>query len=192
MLEENIEEKLKNKALLLTAQGRSGWDQRHTLRTVYWMRELIKTEGGDERVLVPAMYFHDTGYVPLRVGYNHKECLEAKPDHANAGALLAQEFLPTLDYFTDEEINEIVRLVKNHSTHNNIVDKNRQLVFEADSLGQMDWQVIEPTYDNENCLIFLDTTFKDNNIPFFRTESGKKILNEILPEAYNFVKERKE
>ena len=173
----------------MLSTGRTDWDIRHTLKTVDWIKMLIEKEGGNERTLVPAMYFHDTGYEELKKGYSHEECLAAKKDHGIKGAKNAENFLPTLDYFTPEEIERICYLVLNHDIHNNVTEADRQLILEADGLGQIDWYNCKPSYDKENCLKFLNTTFKDDRINYVKTETGKKYYAELLEKAYEYLED---
>jgi HD superfamily phosphodiesterase len=58
-LDKETEGKLKAEALKYLEKGKPGWDIPHTLASVYWMKRLIEKEGGDERILVTAMYLHD-------------------------------------------------------------------------------------------------------------------------------------
>lgn len=187
-LDKKIEGLIKNKALKLLVSGRPNWDKKHTLSTVKWMRELINKEGGNERILIPAMYLHDTGYEQLPKGYSHKFMLKNKRkwDHGKAGASIAEKFLPKLNYFSDNEINKICFLIENHNKHDNINEKDRQLVFEADSFGQIDYENCPPNYDYENLKIFLNTTFKERT-GLIKTKTGKKILKELLPKAKKYL-----
>lgn len=186
-LAQNIEEKIKNEAVKLLSAGRPDWDVQHTLCAVGWMRKLIEREGGDERVLIPAIYFHDTGYEEMKKGYSHEECLAAKLDHGKRGADNVKSFLPTLDYFSPEEIERIYYLVFNHGIHDNVDEPDRQLILEADGLAQIDWENCPPNYDKANCLKFLDMTFKTDRIPYVKTETGKKLYEELMAKAYNYL-----
>jgi len=178
-LDEKIEAKIKQQVLKLLKIGRTGWDTRHTLCAVKWIKKLIKLEGGDERILIPAIFFHDTGYKKLRRGYAHVECLAAKPDHARLAAENAKKFLSKLNYFSKKEINRIAYLIKNHDKHANIKESDRQLLFEADGFAQIDWYNCKPNYDKVNTEIFIDITFNDR-MKFIKTKSGKKILKPLL------------
>lgn len=186
-LDSIIEEKIKKEAIRLLSVGRTDWDVRHTLCAVGWMKKLIEKEGGDERILVPAIYFHDTGYEELKKGYSHEECLAAKLGHGRRGSENAKKFLMTLDYFTAEEIDRIIYLVLNHDVHDNVNETDRQLILEADGLGQIDWENCPPSYDKENCLKFLENTFKKDRINYVKTETGKKFYGELLKKAYEYL-----
>jgi hypothetical protein len=190
-LSKQIEEKIKIKALELLAKGRTDWDQRHTLCAVDWMRKLIAVEGGDERVLIPAIYFHDTGYEELEKGYSYDDVLTAKPKHAEISEMHAKKYLPKLKYFTPQEIKRITYLVKNHDIHNNITEHDRQLIFEADGLAQVDWQNCPTNFDKKSCLKFMDDAVKNERLPFLKTRFGKKTYKKLLASAKKYLSEMK-
>lgn len=147
-----------------------------------WIKKLIKLEGGNEKILIPAAYLHDIGYDELPLGYNHRQCLKLKKkkDHGEIGAELAKKYLP--------EINRIVYLIKNHNKHSNIKEMDRQLIMEADGFAQIDWYNCRPSYDKKNTELFLATSFK-NRIKYIKTESGKKILEKLLTKAKKYLSE---
>jgi len=183
-----IEEKIKTEAIKLLSVGRADWDIRHTLCAAGWMKKLIEQEGGDERILIPAIYFHDTGYEELKKGYSHEECLAAKLGHGKRGAENVKKFLPTLGYFTAIEVERISYLVMNHDIHDNVTEADRQLILEADGLGQIDWENCPPSYDKKNCLKFLKTTFKNDRLNYVKTETGRNFYNELLDKAYKYLR----
>jgi hypothetical protein len=186
-----IESKIKTQALELLAKGRTDWDPRHTLCAVDWMRKLIEAEGGDEKVLIPAIYFHDTGYEELRKGYEYEEVLAAKPGHAELGAMNAKKFLPKLKYFKPEEIERIVYLIANHDKHDNITEPDRQMIFEADGLAQIDWYNCPPNFDKKNCQKFLTGYLKTERIPYLKLKYGKRVFKELLKKTREYLKEIK-
>lgn len=65
-LDKGKEEEIKAIAIRHLKEGKPEWDVPHTLASVDWMRKLIEREGGNEKVLVTAMYLHDIGYPKLR------------------------------------------------------------------------------------------------------------------------------
>jgi len=181
-----IEKKLKKEVIKILNHGKPGWDVPHTINSVKWIRELIKEEGGNEKILVPAIYLHDAGYPALKKGYNFNEMMASKIDHAETAAKNAKIILKNLD-FTKKEIEEIVYLVKNHDKHNNIKTKNRQLVFEADGLAQINWYVVAPNFDKKNTIKFFNY-FKKERVPNIKTKTGKKYINQILKKGEEYLK----
>jgi|WetSurMetagenome_2_1015567.scaffolds.fasta_scaffold00657_12 hypothetical protein len=188
MLDSKIEEKIKEEMIKLTAVGRTDWDTRHILCTVKWIKKIIEGEGGDERVLIPTMYLHNTGYNHVPLGYSHEQCISAKKGHAENGAKIAKDFLPKLNYFTTKEIERIVYLIKNHDIHENVTEDDRQLVLEADGLGAIDWWSCRPSYNKENATIFLKDFQEKDRVPFVKTETGKKLYSELILKAEEYLK----
>lgn len=190
-LDKNIEEKIKEKALELSKYGRGDWDQKHIITAVKWIKRLIEEEGGNEKVLIPAAYLHDSGYEEMRKGYTHKELMKAKPGHAEMGAENAKEFLPTLNYFTDKEIEEIAYLIANHDKHNNIKELHRQLLFEADGLAQISWDECPPNYSKESTLDFLKNYYAKRR-KYIKTEFTKNLTEKMMKKVDKYLKNWKD
>jgi hypothetical protein len=153
------------------------------------MKELIKGEGGDEKILMTAIYLHDIGYPGLlRENYTFEEVSDktTKEIHMKKGAETAEKILKELGEYTPDEIREIVHLVYVHdkiwqlSTHNEI------LVMEADSLSSLDRNRTKITLDKENMLKFLEH-FERKRTPRFKTKTGKKILSRLLKQTKEYV-----
>ncbi|MFH1192027.1 MAG: hypothetical protein V1655_00985 [bacterium] len=189
-LPQKIENKIKEEAIKFLEKGKPDWDIPHTLTAVYWMKELIKKEGGNEKILIPAMYIHDTGYPILKKGYNYEDLMISKKSHAERGGENAKNILSKFKIFTNSEIEEIVYLIKNHDIHNNLETKNRQLVFEADTLAQIDWEKVPPNFDKENFTIWLDKYFfgKRKAPERIKTETGKKFLKKLMAGVDKYLK----
>jgi hypothetical protein len=187
-LDPEIEEKIKEEMIRLTSVGRTNWDTRHTLCAAKWMKKLIEAEGGDERILLPAIYFHDTGYENVPLGYSHQDCQAAKKGHAENGAANAKFFFSKLNYFTPEEIGRIVYLIKNHDIHNDVTEEDRQLILEADGLGQIDWENCPPSYSKESAVVFFKAFKNRDRLPHVKTKTGKKFYSELLPKAEEYLK----
>tara|TARA_Y100000310_G_scaffold321602_1_gene379481 strand:+ start:359 stop:922 length:564 start_codon:yes stop_codon:yes gene_type:complete len=183
-LDEQLEERLKSEAIKHLEQGKPDWDIPHTLATVYWMRQLIEKEGGDERILVTTMYLHDIGYDNLKQGYNFDDLMKTKMTHAEISVREAENILKRLEY-SNNEIKEIIDLVRYHDTLDNIDTPNRQLVMEADCLAAIDWERVTPNFDKENTQKYLDY-FKETKVDKFQTETGKRLLKELLQKAENY------
>ena len=150
------------------------------------MKRLVDETGADERILVPAIYFHDTGYPNLRKNYSYEEVVAAKKMHAKQGAEFSREALEGLGGFSEVEIREVFRLVENHDVHNNLSDDdlNRQLIFEADGLAQLDWESCPPNFDKENCLKWIKKYFEiERPFKYWKTELGRKNIQEMKDKA---------
>lgn len=189
-IKKELEEKIKKAVLEKIGNGgRQGWDIQHTLCAVKWMKALIKENKGDEKVLISAVYFHDSCYPSYKAGYSFEKSQEMKIMHAKRGADFSKKVLGKIKEFSKEEIEEVYRLVKNHDIHNNINDNNRQLVFEADGLAQLDWSDCPPNFDKENCLKWLKKYFeKERPLKYWKTKLGKTNIQKLRKKANNYWK----
>jgi len=186
-LSRELEERLKSEAIKYLEKGKPDWDIPHTLTTVYWMRQLIEKESGDERILITTMYLHDIGYDHLKKGYNFDEMMKTKMTHEEIGAREAEKILKRLEEYSSDEIKEIVNLVRYHDTLDKIDTHNGQLVMEADSLAVLDWERVPPNFDKENCLRYLDY-FKETRVNKFSTKTGKEFLDLLLEKAEEYLR----
>jgi len=105
LLDSKLEEKIKLRAFEYLKRGKETWDIPHTLSAVHYVRELIKKEGGDEKILVTTMYFHDTGYPALAKDYDFGDLLDAKKndtldklDSFNRQLVMEADSLAALDW----------------------------------------------------------------------------------------------
>ncbi|MFA7319394.1 MAG: HD domain-containing protein [Parcubacteria group bacterium] len=181
-LEKELEEKIKEEIISLLEKGKPNWDIPHTLSAVKWMKKLVKETGADEKIMVTAIYFHDTGYPELEKKYNFEESIAAKNNHAKRGADFAKKFLNELREFSEGDIEEICRLIENHDVHDNIDedDLNRQLIFEADGLAQLDWEACPPNFDKENCLKWIEKYFEiERPLKLWKTNLGLEKIIEL-------------
>jgi HD superfamily phosphodiesterase len=197
-LSKELEEKIKTRAISYLEKGKPNWDVPHTLNAVDWMKKLIKEEGGNEKILLTAMYLHDIGYSLSQMkGYSFDEVMEAKKDHAELGALESKKILNELDEFSQEEVNEICKLITNHNNKELILTLNPEkdeyshnqiLVREADGLSKIDWYHVTPNFDIKRYFEY----YKERSVPCFKTETGKKFLKEILQKAEEYLKDMPE
>lgn len=180
-LEKELEEKIKSSVLEKIGNGgRQEWDIPHTLCSVKWIKRLLEKNEGNEKILVPVMYFHDSCYPSNKAGYSFEKSQEMKESHAERGADFSREILNKIGGFSQEEIGEIYRLVKNHDIHNNIEDNNRQLVFEADGLAQLDWEDCPPNFNKENCLKWMKKYFEvERPLEYWKTKLGKESIQSL-------------
>lgn len=172
-LEKEIEEKLIKEVHNIFADDKFVYE--HTLSTARCMKELVSKEGGNEKVLVTAMYLHDIGYAGLIKGKPAFDAYVAvKPKHMILGAERAVEILIRLGGYSKNEIEQIVHLVSVHDKLNDLKTRDEFLVFEADSLGSID-PAVENAY-NEEDLARSVKSFEEWRAPRFVTKTGKKLL----------------
>ena len=177
-----LEERVKSAALNFLERGKAGWDVPHTLACVHWMKELLKYEKGNPKILIPAIYLHDVGYPKLTEDYGLVDYKEATANHMIIGEKIARSILRETPEFDGKEIREITHLIRIHDDLDEIKTHNEQLIFEADSLGQIDVDRVKPTFSREDYVTWLDS-FERERVPKFKTQRGKQILNKLLPKA---------
>jgi hypothetical protein len=188
-LPKKIEETIRDEAINLLEKGKPDWDIPHTLNAVRWIKKLSKHEGGDERILVPAMYLHDTGYPILKMGYTYEDMIRSKKLHAKRGASNAKKILAAIGGFSRTEIEKIAYLIANHDKHTGLYSLDRKLVFEADGLAQIDWGKSRPNFDRKNRVKFLKKYFaEERGADRWHTETGKKYLKILLKKAEEYNK----
>ena len=191
-LDDSTENKIKEKVLSYLEKGRPGWDIPHTLSCVHWMKELLRYEKGNSRVLVPVMYFHDIGYIELmeeNKDLDLKKNMDLKEEHMKKGAIIAKLILKEVGSFKEEEIERIVYLVSIHDSYEKISDGkdiDAQLVYEADGLGQIDRERVKPTYSKSDAELFLQD-FQKKRGQRFKTESGKRFYKDLIEKAIKYA-----
>ena len=191
-LEPELEKQIQDKALPYL-EGRGRWDRPHTEVAVDWMKQLIQEEGGNERILVTAAWFHDNCYNLSDIDdFGYDGVLKVKEQHSQLGADKAREILSEIGGFTDEEIVEIARLILNHDELDKMAKEandNDIRLLEADSLGMIDDRV-NPEHSNfskDDVQRFLDDEFVPQRLTLFRSEFATKNaegLLEKLKKAY--------
>ena len=187
MLDGETEDKIKKESLSYLKRGRPGWDIPHTLACVHWIKELIKVEGGNPKVLVPAMYFHDIGYIELMTeSLDLRKNMDMKEEHMKRGAVIAKKILDKIGGFSREEIERICSLVSIHDIYEKINDFDSQLIYEADGLGQIDRERVKPTYSKDDAEIFL-RDFQNKRGKRFKTNAGKRIYGELIIRAKEYA-----
>ena len=100
--------------------------------------------------------------------------IKPKSDHMAKGAVMAGELVKDLPLSQGQQ-KEIVRLVAIHDKLEILSTKNEILLFEADSLGQIDIERVKSTFKGKDREKFLDS-FQKRRIPRFRTEAGKRFV----------------
>ncbi|MEA1926339.1 MAG: hypothetical protein U9M90_03845 [Patescibacteria group bacterium] len=182
-LDYEVENKIKVKALEYMKKSRPGWNVPHLHAAVFYMKKLIDIEGGNSKILLPAIYLHDIGYAGLLSnGYTFNDNQKVKKEHMIIGANMSKEILNEINVFSESEVNQICMLISIHDDLEKIKGHDIQLVFEADSLAQIDVDKVKPNFDEENYLKFL-ADFKKRRVPLFKTKAGRDFLKMILPKS---------
>ena len=189
-LDHDIEERISKIAFAYADKGRKSFDVQHLNAAVFYMKELIDHEGGDLRILLPTILLHDIGYAgKLGDNYTRDDVQKAKKEHMQAGAEMAKKILVGIEYFSLKEINEISFIISIHDNKEEVAkatNSNVQLVFEADSLAQIDHELAPPSYDHDDLMKFIER-FKTRRVPLFKTRYGLKKMEELLAKYMIFL-----
>jgi hypothetical protein len=184
-MSQNNFKQLESEVLEILKSGRPNWDIPHTLTSVYYMKKLLEVEIGSEKILISTMYLHDIGYFNVKADLStHKGTMSVKNDHMKNGIIIAESILEKLNY-TKNQISQILYLIGCHDDLNDLSDSSKQLVFEADSLGQIDISRAPSNLKGEDRKIFIES-FEKIRVPKFRTQVGIKLLSELFPQAKEF------
>lgn len=188
-LEPNLEQKVKETAIKYLVKGKPEWDVAHALKSVGYIKELIKNEGGNARILVTAVYLLNIGYAKTEISKEAElglaKVLTYKQKHASAGAAEAEKVLRQIGEFSKEEIGEICRLVYTHDEWWNHHQKNFNehfndfLITEADTLGMIDPDMPQ-NFSPQEQKKFIDSEVLPFRMPLFKTLYGKVKFKELL------------
>lgn len=159
----------------------------HTRIALRYALKLLKSEPGDEDVIIPAVLLHDVGWktVPANLqltafGPNPTNPKLARV-HEVAGTKIAEAILKGLRY-PPQKTKEISRIIRGHDTRKRPISRNDRIVKDADklwrysrkgmSIDRARFQIPRREY-----LVFLEGIIDQ----WFLTPTGKRIAEtEIL------------
>ena len=150
-------------ALEILSHGRPGWDVPHTLAVVNWANKLARAQGLDAKVLTTSAYLHDIGYYGQFEGLMSADLgkvMDKKEKHMVVGAAMAASFLGSDEIrkrLTTDQIERIVYLISVHDRVEELRSLDEIVLMEADSLGAIDIDFIEPTYRGWGAIDYLET-----------------------------------
>ncbi|HNZ86684.1 MAG TPA: HD domain-containing protein [bacterium] len=176
---------LETEVLNILQNGRPDWDIPHTLTSVYYMKKLLKKEAGNEKILITTMYLHDIGYSWIRGDLSTRDNVKkSKLDHMKNGVIFGRPILQKLGY-SEEESKKILHLVGTHDNLDGVFDSDKQLVFEADSLAQIDIKRAKSNLSKDDRIRFING-FEKKRMPRFKTKTGIKLMNKLFKKAKKF------
>jgi uncharacterized protein len=192
------ETRLKNKARPYLLQGRQD-DWEHTLRALEYGKTLMKEEGGDPEIVIPALILHDIGWSQVakedffQAPIFEKKDTSSAREHMAQGALLARRILEELG-FPEEKKEKILDIIAHHDQMDFIRSQNlleATLVFEADRLdrfGPESLRRYEAMFGQEFLQEGLQYLLEGARV-WFQTPSAKRMAPEIfgqpLPGRYD-------
>jgi HD superfamily phosphodiesterase len=165
----------------------------HTQISLEFAQQLLKTEGGDEDIVIPAIILHDVGWkkVPEELhlkAFGPKSDPELTRIHEVEGEKIAREILEQLRY-DQNKTHEILRIIEAHDTRKEAISLNDRLVKDADALYRVTREAFPvniarfgETFDEE-----MDRV-KSGSATWFVTPSAKNIA---ARELKNRLKESK-
>ena len=132
----------------------------HAKNVMHFAEELLKTEGGDSHIVVPASILHDVGIKEAERKYGSS----AGNYQEKEGPAIARKFLLELG-FQMEDIDEICEIIAHHHTPGKVNTQNFKLLYDADWLVNLKDEV--GTEDKTKLKRLIDKVFL--------TKAGKEL-----------------
>ncbi len=178
-------------------QGRPNFDVNHTKAVVYWAFILGQTHNEqvqeqdkvDLNLLLSAALFHDIGYHGQFEDKAYlRQVTDKKQRHMLVGEKMTLDFFESLKInpFSEEKIDNIAFLV---SIHDNLElvelaeDKGiheARILLEADTIGAIDLEWVEPTYTGQGALEYLERPRTAQRHKLFKTPLAREILDQKI------------
>jgi hypothetical protein len=187
-------------------KGRPDFDVPHTHGVVYWaytlatafnkqieIGEIRDEEPIDIVVLVTAAWLHDIGYYgQFDEVADYSAVYDKKAMHMVVGAKMARDFLESLvvQFLTVSQIEQVVHLITVHDDLDKIVTLLETMLVESDTLGMMDIEWVEPTYQGVEALDFPDRPRAQKRFQIFKTKLGTSSLREVIERFKEFIIDR--
>ena len=172
-------------SLLETARP---FDLEHTKATVYWTKEICQHEGLDPIILLPAAYFHDTGYSKINNSKNNKN-----QNHAVISANIANNFILNhqfsrhLSYFQTFNIIHSVhyhdQLSQVHLFQNNIY---LTTLLEAVTLAHIDVDRVGTIFHKDGLATYISKELIDQREPLITNAFSRKQYNILSAKLYSY------
>lgn len=158
----------------------------HTRMSVEFGYKLLKAEGGDENVVIPAIMLHDVGWkkVPEDIqlkGFGPKVTLpELTKIHEDEGVKITKEILEKTNYDNDKA-KEILRIVGGHDSRKEPISLNDKLVKDADKLFRYTREYIDIYAEKfELTREQMYARYEEKIGKWFLTQSGSEIAKAEL------------
>ncbi len=186
---QELEKYLQDKVFPDLEKGRPNWDRTHTERVVKFTKEIIKDcadQNVDFFVLLIAAYCHDWGYAGLFDSdyATYQEIKNQKDLHMEIGAVKTAKILKDsiFDFLTPEEKERIVHLVFMHDRLAEIHDLDEIILAEADTLGALENNVENGTFDLKDNEKYLEKV-KIKRLPIFIHSKFKAKAEELVEKS---------
>ena len=158
----------------------------HTEISIQFAFQLLKKEGGDEDIAIPAIILHDVGWKMIPVELHLKAFgpgatnPELNRSHEMEGVKIAKSILKKVD-FKIAEMNQILEIIDGHDSRKEAISLNDMIVKDADKL----WRYSKSGFyiDIERFDESIDQgleRLRGNLAKWFFTVTAKKIAAEKL------------
>jgi hypothetical protein len=178
-------------------------DDGHARITLKYAKELVKLEGGNADIVIPAIILHDVGYSQIprerRMLIFDKDAKKkdreaVRNEHQEESVKLGEKILKELDY-PEEMIAEILEIISQHDTRKGFISKEEGLVRDADKLWRYSPESFKVNTKHSKSELKkrckrLEKDLKDTN--YIYSESAKKIARQELEERKKLIKSAKD
>jgi HD superfamily phosphodiesterase len=163
----------------------------HTRIALQYALKLLKSEKGDEAVVIPATILHDVGWkaIPEKL---HLTAFGPNPSnpklarvHELEGAKTAQMILNDLRY-PSKKVNEIYRIIRGHDSRKRPISLSDRIVKDADKLWRYSRRGVKVETERFNVRrsIYLDFLEKIINAWFLTPTARGLAKKEIFSRRY--------
>jgi uncharacterized protein len=166
------------------------WD--HVMRVLFYVHKIQKKEGGDLRILIPAIFLHDIGQA-----YDDSEM---QLNHAKLSAEYAPEILCDLGY-NEHEVLKICETIELHSTRFTSAKEmtlEGKVIFDADKMDAVGYTIVYRYARNmyhlshrelaEKVIWLFDRWYKNRGAQIFFTKTARKMGEKQMKDAARFAK----
>jgi HD superfamily phosphodiesterase len=111
----------------------------HTDISIQLAYQLLRAEGGQADIVIPAIILHDVGWQKVPPALHLKAfgpkatSPEINRTHEKEGVKIARKILTKVDYDT-EKIDEILKIIDGHDSRKDSISLNDRIVKDADKL----------------------------------------------------------
>lgn len=142
----------------------------HARKVMHFAEELLKREGGEWHIVIPASILHDIGIKKAEEKYGSS----AGSHQEREGPAIARDILLKLG-LQKEDIEEITEIISHHHSPGKIATLNFKVLYDADGLVNLEDEV--GTKDKDKLRKIIDKVFL--------TDTGKEVAEKIYLSAGN-------
>jgi HD superfamily phosphodiesterase len=169
----------------------------HTEISIRFAEVLLKKQGGDEDVVLPAIILHDVGWIRVPEDEQHKgfgpeiQSPRVVKKHELEGVEIAKGILEAVDY-DKERIAEILHIIEGHDSRKETDSINESIVKDADKLWRFSREGFTIDCDRFDLKPMERVKKKDLDIEkIFFTASAKQIARKEIEKRLKESKSEK-